>query len=173
MTEIEKDLDGKNYYTYVLGYDLLHELLSNSKESACDVSYEFCRKITTNFLKSEDFKDSSKSVYELLQNWLNNNKAMILSEYEKHIGIKDTYFLDNMMIVKKGFRGEQPIALVKRGIAENYEYIIAFNYNIEGKKLDWGYGYYYNQNIKKAKDDFNRALAGESLVDTFNKEGSK
>ena len=101
MTEIEKDLDGKNYYTYVLGYDILHDLLSNSKESACDVSYEFCRKIALEFFKSEDFKDSSKSGYELLKNWLDNNKAMVLSEYEKHIGIKDTYFLDNKMIIER------------------------------------------------------------------------
>lgn len=173
MTEIEKDLDGKSYYTYVLGYDILHDLLSNSKESACDVSYEFCRKITIEFFKSEDFKDSSKSGYELLQNWLDNNKAMVLSEYEKHIGIKDTYFLDNKMIIEKGFRGEQPIALVKRGIAENYEYIIAFNYYIEGKKLDWGYGYYYNKNIKKAEYDYRRVLAGENLVNTFDEEGIK
>jgi len=47
------------------------------------------------------------------------------------------------------------------------EYIIAFDYNIKDNKMDWSYGYYYGNNIHKAKQDFNHVLNGGNLFNTF------
>ena len=75
-------------------------------------------------------------------------------------------------VVDVGYRKEQPVALVEKTFADNSkEYIIAFDYSIKNDNIDWGYGYYYNENIDKAKEDFARVLKGENLADTFeNKE---
>lgn len=40
---------------------------------------------------------------------------------------------------------------------------------ITDKKIDWAYGYYYNENISKAKQDFNKVLSGGNLANTFDK----
>lgn len=81
--------------------------------------------------------------------------------------------LDNgMFVMDVGFRNEEPIALIERTLKNGTkEYIIAFNYEIKDNSINWGYGYYYNENIDKAKEDFARVLKGENLADTFeNKE---
>ena len=79
---------------------------------------------------------------------------------------------DTFNVVDVGYRKEQPVALVEKTFADNSkEYIIAFDYSIKNDNIDWGYGYYYNENIDKAKEDFARVLKGENLADTFeNKE---
>ena len=75
---------------------------------------------------------------------------------------------NGMKVLKKGNRENQPVALVERKFKDGKkEYIIAFNYEIKGNSIEWGYGYYYSDNIKKAKEDFNRVLKGENLADTF------
>ena len=59
---------------------------------------------------------------------------------------------NGMKILKKGNRENQPVALVERKFRDgNKEYIIAFNYETKGNSIEWGYGYYYSDNIKKAK----------------------
>lgn len=81
--------------------------------------------------------------------------------------------LDNgMFVMDVGFRNEEPLALIERTFKNGTkEYIIAFNYEIKDNSINWGYGYYYNENIDKAKEDFARVLKGENLADTFeNKE---
>lgn len=81
--------------------------------------------------------------------------------------------LDNgMFVMDVGFRNEEPIALIEKTFKNGTkEYIIAFNYEIKDNSINWGYGYYYNENIDKAKEDFARVLKGENLADTFeNKE---
>lgn len=77
--------------------------------------------------------------------------------------------LDNgMYVMDVGYRNEEPIALVERTFRNGKkEYIIAFNYEIEDNSINWGYGYYYSDNIEKAKNDFSRVLKGENLADTF------
>ena len=79
--------------------------------------------------------------------------------------------LDNgFYVLDLGYRNEQPVALVERTLNDDSkEYIIAFNYEIKDNKIDWGYGYYYSENIEKAKVDFKRVLNGENLADTFDK----
>lgn len=77
--------------------------------------------------------------------------------------------LDNgMFVMDVGFRNEEPIALVERTFKNGTkEYIVAFNYEIKDNSINWGYGYYYSDNIEKAKTDFSRVLKGENLADTF------
>lgn len=77
---------------------------------------------------------------------------------------------DNMYVMDLGYRNNEPIALVERTTQYGKEYIIGFNYEIKDNKIQWGYGYYYNENITKAKEDFKKVLAGGNLADTFNEE---
>ena len=80
--------------------------------------------------------------------------------------INDTFYL-----IDVGFRKEQPVALVEKTFTEkDKEYIIAFDYKVENDKINWGYGYYYDKNLKKAKEDFAKALAGKDLADTFSEK---
>jgi hypothetical protein len=79
--------------------------------------------------------------------------------------------LDNSMyIMDLGYRNKQPIALIERTMQDkSLEYIIAFNYKITDRKIDWAYGYYYNDDILKAKQDFNKVIQGGNLSKTFEK----
>lgn len=80
--------------------------------------------------------------------------------------INDTFYL-----IDVGFRKEQPVALVEKTFTEkDKEYIIAFDYKVENDKINWGYGYYYDKNLKKAKEDFAKVLAGKDLADTFSEK---
>lgn len=81
---------------------------------------------------------------------------------------KNRMLENGMYVINLGYRNEQPIALVERTFQDGTkEYIIAFNYEIKNNSIDWGYGYYYSDDIEKAKVDFDRALNGEYLADTF------
>lgn len=165
----------KAYFTFVLGYDLLNDMLSKSSTPENDVSYDFCNMVAGEFLKSEEYKNEKYSAYEMLEKWVNDNKDFIKEQHSLFIGETSerdkTRMLDNgMYIMDLGYRNKQPVALIERTMQDkSIEYIIAFNYKITDKKIDWAYGYYYNDNISKAKQDFNKALSGGNLADTFNK----
>lgn len=71
----------------------------------------------------------------------------------------------NMKIIDKGFRKDQPVALVEREVSgmNEKDYIIAFHYDIDDNhKLSWGYGFYYN-NKELAEKDFKKVLSGKSI----------
>jgi len=80
---------------------------------------------------------------------------------------------DNMYVIDVGYRNKEPIALVERTNKYGKEYIIGFNYEITDNKIHWGYGYYYDTDITKAKNDFKKVLAGGNLADTFEKKKNK
>lgn len=85
-------------------------------------------------------------------------------------GFKGTRKLDNgIYVMSVGYRNETPVALLEKTTYAFKDYVIAFNYKIQGNKISWGYGYYY-QNIDKAKEDFKRVLSGKNLADTFCKK---
>lgn len=111
------------------------------------------------------------SDYDLLN--INDNEYKLYridysKELEVNFASKKSRTLDNgIYIINLGYRNEQPVALVERTAGDYKEYIIAINYEIKDNKMDWGYGYYYDLNIKKAKKDFEKVLAGGSLADTF------
>lgn len=79
---------------------------------------------------------------------------------------------DNMHVIDIGYRNKEPIALVEKTTKCGKEYIIGFNYEITDNKIQWGYGYYYDTDITKAKNDFKKVLEGGNLADTF-KENKK
>lgn len=161
----EKD---RNYIIFCLGYDFLNVLLKNSETKECDISYEFCEKMADKFLKSEYYKNMRKSTYDNLTEWIEDNSDMIRSSYFCHIG------MDNKAIMEIGERNGQPVALVEQSFKDGTkEYIVAFNYELKDRKLDWGYGYYYMQNIEKAKEDFEKVKAGGNLSDTFKNDNTE
>lgn len=170
----------KAYFTFVLGYDLLNDMLTKSSTPENDISYDFCNKIAEDFLRSEEYKNEKYSSYEMLESWVSDNKDFIRKEHSLFIGEsmdrddKTRMLEDGMYVIDLGYRNKQPVALIEKTMQDNSkEYIIAFNYKINDKKIDWAYGYYYNNNISKAKQDFNKVLSGGNLADTFNKKNDK
>lgn len=164
----------KAYFTFVLGYDLLNESLSKSATPENDISYDFCNKIADEFLKSKEYRNEKYSAYEMLEQWVNDNSDYIKKQHNLFIGKvperKRTRQLDNgMFVMDLGYRNDLPVALVEKNTDYGIEYIIAFNYKILDNKINWGYGYYYDNDILKAKQDFKKVLSGGNLADTFNK----
>lgn len=154
------------YITFVLGYDLLNGMLTKDPLE-CDRAYNFCDYLARKFVKTDYYKNKRKSTYDNLQEWVNDNIDIIKSE-------QLVYFkLDDKLILETGERGDIPVALVKRQNEQVKEYIIAFNYEIHDRKVEWGYGYYYNKDLEKAKTDFKRVKAGENLSDTFSEKKNK
>ena len=167
----------KAYFTFVLGYDLLNDMLTKSSTPENDISYDFCNMIAEDFLRSEEYKNEKHSSYEMLESWVSDNKDFIRKEHSLFIGEsidkddKTRMLEDGMYVIDLGYRNKQPVALIEKTMQDNSkEYIIAFNYKINDKKIDWAYGYYYNNNISKAKQDFNKVLSGGNLADTFDKK---
>lgn len=157
-----------SYIAFCLGYDLLHDKLSNSEHDECDNVYDFCNYLANKFFETDYYKNEWKSTYDNLQEWLEDNKEIIQSEYLHYFN------LDNKHILEIGNRGGTKVALVEHCFKdETKEYIVAFHYKVDDKKLDWGYGYYYDNNLEKAKADFEKVKAGGNLADTFKEESKK
>ena len=126
-------------------------LISESRFQSTDDTY----------VEADIIQVTPKVAGHIVDIYIEDNKEIIKSEYL-------CYFkLDDKLILETGERRGTPVALVKRENEQVKEYIIAFNYEITDNKVQWGYGYYYDQNIEKAKADFERVKAGESLADTF------
>lgn len=156
-----------NYITFCLGYDVLNHTFNNSEVQECDQVYDFCDYLARKFIETDYYKNERRSTYEMLQEWVNDNKDIIQSEYLYFAGV------DNKKIIETGKRNDTPIALVEHYFKDGTkEYIVAFNYEINNKKVNWGYGYYYSNNLEKAKKDFEKVKAGGNLADTF-KEKNK
>ena len=126
-------------------------------------------------VKNPDFKDVfdiNRTYSFVISNPLKTGEAYSKSIEIKKIDKDDkTRMLeDGMYVIDLGYRNKQPVALIEKTMQDNSkEYIIAFNYKITDKKIDWAYGYYYNENISKAKQDFNKVLSGGNLANTFDK----
>lgn len=89
----------KAYFTFVLGYDLLNDMLSKSSTPENDISYDFCNMIAGEFLKSEEYKNEKYSSYEMLESWVNDNKDFIKSEYLKFTG-NEIKAIDEVSIIE-------------------------------------------------------------------------
>lgn len=170
----KKELESeKAYFTFVLGYDLLNDMLSKSSTPENDISYNFCNMIATEFLQSEEYRNEKYSAYEMLEQWVNDNKDYIKSEYSKftetEVESNKTRQLENGLVLDVGYRRNEPIALVERNTKDSKEYVVAFIYKIEKNKIDWAYGNYYGNDLDKAKQDFNKVITGGNLADTFTK----
>ena len=163
-----------NYLNFVLGYDLLNDMLKKSKTPECDLSYDFCDRLSRQFIKSEEYQNTKYSTYDMLIKWLEINKEKIKQDYKEFIegDIKSkTRSLDNgIYVIDLGYRREQPIALIEKSYQDFKEYILAINYKIKDNKMEWGYGYYYDNNLNKAREDFQKVISGGNLINTFDKK---
>lgn len=156
------------YFTFILGYDLLNDMLSKSDTTECDINYDFCNLIANRFLQSEGYKNTKYSAYEMLQEWLSDNQEIIQSEYLCYS------HKDNKCILETGKRNSDKVALVEHQFKDGKkEYIVAFHYEVDDKRVKWGYGYYYGNDLKRAKKDFEKVKAGGNLADTFEEKKGK
>ena len=167
----------KAYFTFVLGYDLLNDMLKKSSTPENDISYDFCNMIAEEFLKSEEYKNEKYSSYEMLESWANDNKNFIKNQHDLFVGESSsnkTRKLGNgMYVIDVGYRKEQPVALVKKDTDYGLEYIVAFNYKIDNDRINWAYGSYYGDDFTKAKQDFDKVLNGGNLSKTFEKNDER
>ncbi|MBQ8424842.1 MAG: hypothetical protein IJY25_00910 [Bacilli bacterium] len=171
-TYMMKDIDvpsERAYLNFVLGYDFLQDMLKNSDNPECDISYDFCDYVSAKFMKSEEYRNTRYSTYEMLEQWIRDNKNLIQYEYNDFIG-KEYESYNDMTVLLTGDRNGQPIVLVERVVDEKPEYIIGINYEIKDNNLSWGYGYYYSDDIKKALNDYQKVIEGGNLADTFVKK---
>lgn len=158
----------KAYFTFILGYDLLNYMLSKSDTTECDINYDFCNLIAKRFLQREGYKNTKYSAYEMLQEWLSDNQEIIQSEYLCYS------HKDNKCILETGKRNSDKVALVEHQFKDGTkEYIVAFHYEVDDKMVNWGYGYYYGNDLKRAKKDFEKVKAGGNLADTFEEKKGK
>lgn len=169
----------KAYFTFVLGYDLLNNMLSKSATPENDISYDFCDMIAGEFLKSEEYKNEKHSDFEMLEQWFDKNKIEIKKKYKEFVEVKrskKTRELNNAIVLDVGYRKKEPIALVERKRKSQIfakEYVIAFSYKITNNEISWGYGHYYYNNFEKAKQDFDKVINGGNLAHTFDKDSDK
>lgn len=167
----------KAYFTFVLGYDLLNDMLKKSSTPENDISYDFCNMIAEEFLKSEEYKNEKYSSYEILESWVNDNKNFIKNQHDLFVGKSSsnkTRKLGNgMYVIDVGYRKEQPVALVKKDTDYGLEYIVAFNYKIDNNRINWAYGSYYGNDFTKAKQDFDKVLNGGNLSKTFERNNER
>lgn len=167
----------KAYFTFVLGYDLLNDMLKKSSTPENDISYDFCNMIAEEFLKSEEYKNVKYSSYEMLESWVNDNKNFIKNQHDLFVGESSsnkTRKLGNgMYVIDVGYRKEQPVALVKKDTDYGLEYIVAFNYKIDNDQINWAYGSYYGDDFTKAKQDFDKVLNGGNLSKIFERNDER
>lgn len=167
----------KAYFTFVLGYDLLNDMLKKSSTPENDISYDFCNMVAEEFLKSEEYKNVKYSSYEMLESWVNDNKNFIKNQHDLFVGESSsnkTRKLGNgMYVIDVGYRKEQPVALVKKDTDYGLEYIVVFNYKIDNDRINWAYGSYYGDDFTKAKQDFDKVLNGGNLSKTFERNDER
>ena len=151
-----------SYIAFCLGYDLLNDKLSESEKNECDNVYDFCNYLANKFIETDYYKNAWRSTYDSLSEWLEDNREIIQSEYLCYLG------KDNKCILETGKRNNDKVALVEHQFKDGTkEYIVAFHYEVDDKKVNWGYGYYYGDDLKKAKEDFEKVI-DTNLVGTFN-----
>ena len=167
----------KAYFTFVLGYDLLNDMLKKSSTPENDISYDFCNMVAEEVFQSEEYKNVKYSSYEMLESWINDNKNFIKNQHDLFVGESSsnkTRKLGNgMYVIDVGYRKEQPVALVKKDTDYGLEYIVAFNYKIDNNRINWAYGSYYNDDLTKAKQDFDKVLNGGNLSKTFERNDER
>ena len=156
--EIEKKIDyDKSYFTFVLGYEMLNNMLSNSKAPECDVCYDFCEMQVKKFMLSQEYLNSNISAYDALRNWINERYDIIKSEFLQYSSI------DYKFILEKGKIKNMPVALIENAGGKPNTYLIAFDYKVSDNETEWSYAIDYDENINKARTDFEKILDGKSL----------
>lgn len=80
--------DDRSYFNFVLGNDLLHDMIQNSKVRENDINYDFCNYIVNEFMSTKEYEESNTPAYSLLEKYVNDNKDKIKEEYDNFIGIE-------------------------------------------------------------------------------------
>lgn len=74
--------EDRAYIIFVLGYDLLHDKIYYSKEPECDISFDNCKNIAEDFLKSE-FNVNTQGLYDCLVDYIKSDRHLkFLYPYE-------------------------------------------------------------------------------------------
>lgn len=68
-----------SYYIFVLGYDLLHDVLDGIE---CDVAYELCTEIFNDFSESI-YDNPNHSGYECLEEYIHTHMNEIKAKLEE------------------------------------------------------------------------------------------
>lgn len=84
-----------SYMIFVLGYDLLQQILTEVEDCPCDWAYRVCERVYDEFLKSEE-NLQDKSEYECLQDWIANHMERV--EYIMDCG---GYIWDTRPLIKE------------------------------------------------------------------------
>lgn len=74
-------MDEMYYYAFCIGYDFMNDYFKNCEMPECDLVFEECKKLSKEFMKSKEYKDTTLSAYEQLEIWLENNKEKIKDNY--------------------------------------------------------------------------------------------
>jgi len=61
---------GTAYWAFVLGYDLMHDELSNSESPECDACFDRCLQLVEEFYESQEYGNYGFSGYEALEMFL-------------------------------------------------------------------------------------------------------
>lgn len=161
----------KSYYIFILGSDLVSDLIKKYDYKENDINYEFCSNLATKFMESREYQNKSKQAYSQLELWVDINKSDIEELYRQTIGYKEKVYNGNTIIIDKGYRNTDKVALLEKTIENQKEYIIAFHYQEDKDKLSWAYAYYFDKDKEKAIESYDNVLNGGNLADVFiNKE---
>lgn len=161
----------KSYYIFILGSDLVSDLIKKYDYKENDINYEFCSNLATKFMESREYQNKSKQAYSQLELWVDINKSDIEELYRETIGYKEKVYNGNTIIIDKGYRNTDKVALLEKTIGNRKEYIIAFHYQEDKDKLSWAYAYYFDKDKEKAIESYDNVLNGGNLADVFiNKE---
>lgn len=161
----------KSYYIFILGSDLVSDLIKKYDYKENDINYEFCSNLATKFMESREYQNKSKQAYSQLELWVDINKSDIEELYRQTIGYKEKVYNGNTIIIDKGYRNTDKVALLEKTIGNRKEYIIAFHYQEDKDKLSWAYAYYFDKDKEKALESYDNVLNGGNLADVFiNKE---
>ncbi len=147
-----------NYIAFVLGYDLLNEMLTNSETKECDTNYDFCNYLANKFLETDYYKNERNSTYDNLREWIEDKTDIIKSE---HLFFTDQ---DNKVIIETGKRNNDSIALIEENKNNKKQYIVALGYKVTNSNIQLEYSFLYGDNLKNAKNDFERAKNGDDLL---------
>ena len=122
-------------------------------------------------MESREYQNKSKQAYSQLELWVDINKSDIEELYRQTIGYKEKVYNGNTIIIDKGYRNTDKVALLEKKIGNQKEYIIAFHYQEDKDKLSWAYAYYFDKDKEKAIESYDNVLNGGNLADVFiNKE---
>lgn len=152
-----------SYIAFILGYDLLNEMITNSEVKECDINYDFCNYLAKKFIETDYYKNEWKSTYDNLKEWVEDNTDIIKSEHLFFTG------QDNKVIIEIGKRNNEQIALIEENKNNKKQYIVALNYKIDDNHIQLEYSFLYGDNLENARNDFEKAKNGDELLDN-NKE---